>query len=290
MLLSVIIPVYKVADTIGKCIESVLSQGISDMEVILVDDGSPDDCPAICDGWATKDSRIRVLHKANGGLSDARNTGLDVARGEYITFVDSDDWLEADTYKPLLGWLQGHENIDILEFSLRHIGGNRQEVTFKDRIFPSAKQYWEATMAWRHAYAWNKIYKRWLFDGIRFPTGKTFEDVYTLPRLLTLKPKIATSSHGTYCYVWNKNGIAVTAEKNGKGFHHHLEALRIAAKLMGTGLLSHNGPHLYYSMLCRQIGLYRQTGEIILPWPFIGLVCRLHEKIKGQEHENTVVR
>lgn len=81
MLLSVIIPVYKVADTIGKCIESVLNQGISDMEVILVDDGSPDDCPAICDGWAAKDSRIRVLHKANGGLSDARNTGLDVARG-----------------------------------------------------------------------------------------------------------------------------------------------------------------------------------------------------------------
>ena len=93
MKLSVIIPVYCVEATLDRCVESVLCQQVEDMEVILVDDGSPDCCPQKCDEWAQKDSRIRVIHKENGGLSDARNAALDIATGDYITFVDSDDWI-----------------------------------------------------------------------------------------------------------------------------------------------------------------------------------------------------
>lgn len=100
-LVSVIVPVYKVEDELGRCVDSVLSQSLSDIEVILVDDGSPDGCPRICDEYALKDPRVTVVHKDNGGLSDARNCGLDKATGDYVMFVDSDDYIEPDSCERL---------------------------------------------------------------------------------------------------------------------------------------------------------------------------------------------
>lgn len=290
MTLSVIIPVYNVADYIDKCIDSVLCQDIPEMEVILVDDGSTDDCPAICDRWAERDSRITVLHKANGGLSDARNVGLDIANGEYVTFVDSDDWLLPGTYQPLMEWLKGHGNIDILEFSLRHIGEKRMALTLDNRTFRSARQYWEHTRAWNHAYSCNKIYRRWLFESTRFPVGRIFEDVHILPLLLAQEPRVATTSHGAYCYEWNDCGTSVTASAAAWGLKQHIEALQIGIKTMHTTPLSRHGWNLYYSILCRQIDLYRLSGEVTLPWPGVRLLCWLHKKIKGKRHEDTANR
>lgn len=280
MRLSVIIPVYKVEDSVVKCVESVLKQGVPGMEVILVDDGSPDNCPAICDALAAKDSRITVIHKVNGGLSDARNKGLDIARGEYLTFVDSDDWLLPDTYKPLMEWLASHEDCDMLEFSLKHIGGNRVEPLLRDATFATARQYWEGTMAWNHAYACNKIYKRWLFEGVRFPFGKAFEDIFTLPLLLAKSPRVATTRHGAYCYRWNENSVSTAASTAAEGLKQHLSALRMAAETMHTTPLSRHGWNIYYAMLCRQIDIYKLTKEIVLPWPMVRLVCWWHEKTK----------
>ena len=102
MKLSVIIPVYQVEATLNRCVESVIGQTFTDLEVILVDDGSPDSCPQKCDEWAEKDSRIHVIHKNNGGLSDARNAGLNMATGDYITFVDSDDYIDSRMYEELI--------------------------------------------------------------------------------------------------------------------------------------------------------------------------------------------
>ena len=115
MLLSVIIPVYGVETTLDRCVESVLGQRMSDMEVILVDDGSPDRCPQMCDEWAQRDSRIKVIHKENGGLSDARNAGLDIATGDFLTFVDSDDWIDDGLYSQLL---QQMGDNDLQEYSI----------------------------------------------------------------------------------------------------------------------------------------------------------------------------
>lgn len=100
--LSIIVPVYKVESFIEKCITSLQNQTYPNLEIILVDDGSPDNCPAICERYAESDSRIKVIHKQNGGLCSARNAGLDVATGEYVTFVDSDDWIEDESYKELM--------------------------------------------------------------------------------------------------------------------------------------------------------------------------------------------
>ena len=101
-LISVIIPIYKVEDFLDECIASVVGQSYKNLEIILVDDGSPDNCPVICDEWALKDLRIKVIHKLNGGLSDARNVGIAVASGDYISFVDSDDWIDPKMYEHLI--------------------------------------------------------------------------------------------------------------------------------------------------------------------------------------------
>ena len=100
-LISVIVPVYDVEKYLDRCVESIVNQTYQNLEIILVDDGSPDNCPAMCDNWAEKDSRIKVIHKKNGGLSDARNAGMEIVTGEFIGFVDSDDWIEPEMYQLL---------------------------------------------------------------------------------------------------------------------------------------------------------------------------------------------
>lgn len=111
--ISVIVPVYKVEKYLDRCVESIVNQTYRDFELILVDDGSPDNCPAMCDEWAQKDERIRVVHKKNGGLSSARNAGMDVMRGEYVCFVDSDDWVELDTLEVLMDLLKRYPQAQI---------------------------------------------------------------------------------------------------------------------------------------------------------------------------------
>ena len=211
MKLTVIIPVYRVECTLDRCVESVVGQTYGDMEIILVDDGSPDGCPAMCDAWAARDRRISVIHKVNGGLSDARNAALDVAKGEYVTFVDSDDFLDFTTYSSVMEKATGN---DITEYPLvRHYGSRWQkEIYFSDTTFASPRDYWLRGMAYEHCYAWNKIYRRELFDGVRFPKGKVFEDVFTLPRLLVKARRIATVGCGMYYYCHNGTGITATAQ------------------------------------------------------------------------------
>lgn len=216
MKLSVVIPVYQVEQTLNRCIESVLRQGISDMEVILVDDGSPDRCPQLCDDWAGKDSRIQVIHKANGGLSDARNAGIEVAEGEYITFVDSDDYIAPDTYRPLLQKLTEHPECDLLEYPVA------DRLTLEEETYHDMQAYWLHCKAYLHTYAWNKIYKKSLFKDIRYPKGKLFEDVYTFPLLLRQVRILSTTNVGNYHYCRNPYGI--TAQADGKALAMLLQA------------------------------------------------------------------
>jgi len=201
--LTIIIPVYRVETTLDHCVESVLRQAVTDMEVILVDDGSPDSCPQKCDQWADRDNRIQVIHKENGGLSDARNAGIDIAQGDYLTFVDSDDWLEENTLAPLLDMMG---DADLLEYSIH------QRLTLPDCTYTDMNDYWLRGQAYLHTYACNKIYRRSLFDNVRFPRGKVFEDAWTLPLLLRQCHKVMTTSRGFYHYQWNPDGITAKAD------------------------------------------------------------------------------
>ena len=214
MKLSVIIPVYCVEDTLDRCVESVISQNYSDMEIILVDDGSPDGCPQKCDEWSKRDQRIKVIHKANGGLSDARNAGIEIARGQYLTFIDSDDYLSKDTLRYNMDILENHPELDIVEYPILIHAGSKKEFLYQPQfhIYTNMNHYWLAEEAFRHTYACNKIFRRELFSNLRFPIVPAFEDAHILPGLLDKCRAIATTDQGLYYYTWNENGITSTAD------------------------------------------------------------------------------
>lgn len=257
MLLSVIIPVYKTEHTLDRCVESVLRQDIDGMEIVLVDDGSPDDSPRLCDKWAERDGRIKVVHKENGGLGDARNAGVALAKGEYITFVDSDDYLSPDTYAPLVEYLYRHAETDILEYSVNDVGVNRRYLKYKDSTFLAAKDYWLETKAWSHAYAWNKIYKRSLFENVGFPVKVMYEDLWMLPLLLERNPVVTTTSKGFYNYCLNNESISAKPDRN--NVIQLLKAEWHAAKVMRTHPFARNGWRLYQAMAYRLVDIIKMS-------------------------------
>ena len=280
MLLTVIIPVYKTEQTLERCVESVLGQQVQGgMEVILVDDGSPDNSPALCDTWAERDNRVRVIHQQNRGLGAARNAGLDMATGEYITFVDSDDYLAPDTYPELLQRLGEQPDVDILEYEIQMVGSNMANRKFSDGKWQDARQYWLQTRAWWHSYACNKIFRRSLFDEVRYADNRFCEDLLILVQLLERKPVVATANLGAYVYVWNDNGLSANA--TAKKTHELLETQIYAKQAMRMSLFSRSGQDFYRTMLYRQIDLYKASGEVLLHWPFVRLICWLHKHIKG---------
>ena len=233
MKLSIVIPVYKVEHTLDRCLESIVSQTFSDIEVILVDDGSPDRCPQMCDVWAKRDTRIQVIHKHNGGLSDARNAGIDKASGDYITFVDSDDYLDHNTYLSLMAMLGQHPEYDIIEFPVSKMSTSKKQTAdlhWGDHQWDNARDYWLKGRGYQHTYAWNKIYKRHLFSSIRYPAGKVFEDAHILPLLLAGSRIIATTDTGRYYYQENPQGI--TMQARGKELASLLEAHMNAIRQM----------------------------------------------------------
>ena len=186
-MISVIIPVYNVSSFLPRCLDSVLRQEHI-LEIILVDDGSTDDSGSLCDRYAAKDSRITVIHKQNGGLSSARNAGLDVARGKYVAFVDSDDFLEEDCYRLLLSAAQTH-NAPLVcagRFDLDGGTGEKQVglCPEKDEVI-DGKELAKRIFTWDHvdSAAWDKLYERRLFEGIRYPEGMICEDVPVTYRL-----------------------------------------------------------------------------------------------------------
>lgn len=212
MKLSVIVPVYKVRRYLQNCIESILQQTFTDLELILVDDGSPDQCGAICDRYAQENSRIKVIHKANGGLSSARNAGLAVAQGEYITFVDGDDMIAPETYINNMKILLNDPSIDMLEYpivvhyespSSYMISFTPEKVSGNKHIFTN----WIKDRGYTHCYACNKIYKADLFFFMRYPTGEAYEDLAVTPYLIENCDNIYYSEKGIYYYYKHNESI-----------------------------------------------------------------------------------
>lgn len=251
-MLTVIIPVYKVEKTLQRCVESVTQQTYGSLDILLVDDGSPDKCPLLCEQWAKRDNRIRVIHKSNGGLSSARNAALDMAKGDFVTFVDSDDYIDKDTYDKVIQAFTA--DVDIVEYPVwRFYGSQKQsKLTFKETIYNSANDYWLKGKAYEHSYAWNKIYRRKLFEDIRFPVGKLFEDIHTLPLILHKAKAVKTVGCGLYYYCYNPNGIINTS--GGDGLRQLL-----------SGHLSNFAPicneEYYLNVLNIQLDVCRMTGD-----------------------------
>lgn len=215
-LISIIIPVYKVEKYLEKCIKSVLNQTYSNLQIILVDDGSPDNCGEICDKYANIDKRIEVIHKKNGGLSDARNVGLKAATGEYIGFVDSDDYVSKDMFQTLYNTLI-NTNSDVSICNFYTVVGGKNIVKNLDNgieIYSKIDILKEILLDKKiQSYAWNKLYKKALFKNIEYPVGKKYEDIGTTFYLLEKCNKIAVTGSPEYYYLTREDSIVNNATK-----------------------------------------------------------------------------
>ena len=213
---TVIIPVYKVERYLDACVESVVRQSYADLEILLVDDGSPDRCPALCDAWAEKDPRIKVIHRENGGLSAARNSGIDAAMGEFLLFVDSDDLLEPDAVRRAVD-AQRQQDADLVIFNLTYVdeanrplpqpdfSGFTDEILDEDGVWQRCFALAETRIY--YVVAWNKLYRRSLFQHLRYAPGKRYEDQFLLPHLLAQCKTIACLAAPGYRYVQRSGSI-----------------------------------------------------------------------------------
>lgn len=217
-LISVIVPVYNVEQYLDKCIESIRAQSYQNLEIIIVDDGSTDQSGKICDSYLQKDSRIKVIHKENGGLSDARNKGIECANGDYLAFIDSDDWIEWDMIECLWQGISQGTEMAICGYYCndtgKDIAGGFERVWAyeNDMVVLPKMEVLEFLLADQITnFAWNKLYKKELFDScegkICFPFRRNFEDVAIMYRLMDNASNIALVNKPLYHYVYRKNGI-----------------------------------------------------------------------------------
>ncbi len=212
--ISVIVPVYNVAEYLGKCVDSIMGQTYKNLEILLVDDGSKDNSGEICDEYALKDSRIRVIHQKNGGLSAARNTGLNAASGEYVFFCDSDDYIELDALEKLHSKLAA-DNADIVACGFSEVWEKEGKVTNKKAFTSNSTGRWsghESIIQMMRTnnictVAWNKLYKRDLFDDVRFPEGRVHEDEATIYKALYKAKIVSFLPVSLYNYIQRNESI-----------------------------------------------------------------------------------
>ena len=232
-LISIVVPIYKVEEYLDRCIQSLTNQTYSNLEIILIDDGSPDNCPRMCDDWAKKDDRIKVIHKENGGLSDARNEGLKASTGKYIAFVDSDDFVSINFIKTLYDDLiSTHADMSIVGF-LRFESG--QKIDQEKIEMENALVSFEGLEKFRQLYsiengvnfvvAWNKLYKTSIFknNNILYPIGKINEDEFIVHKVLTACQKVCYRNAKMY-YYFQRSG-SIMHQKYSEKNTHYIDAL-----------------------------------------------------------------
>ena len=216
-LVSIIVPVYNVERYLNRCIKSIITQEYKELEIILVDDGSLDGCPLLCDKWAEQDKRIRVVHQANSGLSAARNTGLEMMSGEYIAFVDSDDYLDSRYVDSMLSAIiSGKANMAICSICIEDnksrisVDNHRiaDEVAFVNSKYCLKRMHGNSSTD--YVAAWNKLYSGKLWDTIRFPIGRLHEDESTIYKVIDNCDKVALVPQQLYHYVQNLGSIMHT--------------------------------------------------------------------------------
>lgn len=226
---SVIVPIYNVEKYLDRCIKSIVDQTYNNLEIILVDDGSPDNCSDLCDSWKCKDERIVVIHKTNGGLSDARNAGLDISSGDYVMFIDSDDFISPCMVEYMLS-CANEKKVDIVtcgRYIYKTSVLKKQNVNKKTRILSGEKAI---SFLFRGKYieeaAWDKIYKREIFNKIRFPVGEINEDLPIMPYIFKKANKVMCTGIPLYYYCINETSITHTKYDSRKSVvRTHLEEL-----------------------------------------------------------------
>lgn len=242
-LISVVVPIYKVEAYLPQCLDSLVGQTYQNLEIILVEDGSPDGCGAICDAYAAKDSRVRVIHKANGGVSSARNAGLAAVTGQLIAFVDGDDFIEADTYERMYDHMMSDPRLDVVYCAATRFP--MQEQVLHMDFFPTGTVITGREMARKMildeitSHMWLGLFKRFCWEGIVFPEGRTYEDLTMTYRAFLSVEYVGFLTEPLYHYRMNDTSITQTAKprKSNDVFlafrDHYYDALEIFPDLAG---------------------------------------------------------
>ncbi len=211
-LISVIVPVYKVEKYLPDCIKHLLIQTYKNLEIILVDDGSPDNCPSICDEYAEKDSRIKVIHQKNAGLSAARNAGLKIAAGDYIGFVDSDDYPQENMFEELYRSIRISDS-DLAVCGVKKFGNETKSEFYGEKCIGKSDFLKLLLSEEIKSYVWNKLYKKELFSNLCFPEGELFEDMRIM-HLIAEKAESLSLTDKTY-YNYRIRDNSITSESKG---------------------------------------------------------------------------
>ena len=201
--LSVIVPVYNAEKYLHKCVDSILNQTFADFELLLVDDGSPDQCGTICDAYAAQDPRVKVIHKSNGGVSEARNVGLDKAQGNYISFIDPDDWVEPDLFRSAVDFCKTKQT-DIVCFEVCIVRKNKKKFHYRfaaDCVFEAKDALVKILTDVIDNSPCNKIYRKAVWNNVRFPVGRRYEDVATIYKTFYNADRVGYIKKYFYYYV-----------------------------------------------------------------------------------------
>lgn len=224
-LISVIVPVFKVEPYLRQCLDSIVGQTYRNLEIILVNDGSPDSCGTICDEYAARDKRVKVFHQENAGVSAARNRGLSMATGEFIGWVDSDDWIEPDMYEYLLENQQRYQaDITVCGRYEEYRNTSLRKGWDQDQLLnteQALKQLLENDVM--QNYLWDRLWKREMFDGQHFPEGRTYEDIAIMHRLFLKAEKVLCLSEAKYHYR-QRSGSIVSDTSLENRINHFLAA------------------------------------------------------------------
>lgn len=284
-LISVIVPVYNVENYLARCVDSILNQTLTDFEVILVDDGSTDRSGTVCDEYAAMDVRIKVIHKTNGGLSDARNVGLDNAAGSYISFIDSDDWVSPDYLGYLYSLIRKYD-ADVVSADYVVVCGNSAQFNSlrNEKVLNGSSNILQFYMKQDAIHrkndfpVWIKLYKRTVFDNMRFPAGKIYEDNITNFKILKKCTRYVKSTKVVYAYFQRSQSIT----------KHKLSARHLALLDASKEMLSLAESDKKVARLCRRkiamsyfslLALYVRFGTD-LPEEKIMELVREYRKIK----------
>lgn len=269
-LISVIVPIYNVEKYLTECVASITGQTYRNLEIILVDDGSPDNCPAMCDKFSEQDNRIRVIHKPNGGLSDARNAGIDVARGDYLMFVDSDDFIDKGTVAGLLD-LATSTDADVACGGIcRYQNGNISEAVNRIIVsecmeFTGLEQLCNLLNSKTDCSSCAKLYKKRLLNNLRFIKGRYNEDIIFLFNLYNVCAKVAYTNHRFYYYRITDG--SVTSQLSHRTMDALINMHEMEAEAFRQNLPINEAVKNYHCRTCLEIGyiIQREKGMSRFP-------------------------
>ena len=294
-LISIVVPIYKVEEYLSRCVDSIINQTYKNLEIILVDDGSPDNCPEMCDSYAKKDSRIKVIHKKNGGLSDARNAGMKIMTGKYVSFIDSDDWISSNFIEKLF-LIVCQEESDIVECGVKRVSGI---VDYKENESCKISSYDTETSLGLlmgenpfRQHVWNKLYKSSVIRNIYFPKGKINEDEFWTYKIFGNSKKITFVDDAMYFYFQREDSII--------GQRYSLKRLDVLDALIERmDYMEKNFPELYsmakvsligncvYALQCSYLYMCKKDLKIAA-----SRVCNIvkHIKLTSCDYKNMSIK